>query len=73
MVNAAGYRGGELMPLIGKPADRGDVASVPRHRADPGARRDGKLLPILRDPDVSYYLRQEREGLILGPYEANAR
>jgi dimethylglycine dehydrogenase len=26
-------------------------------------------LPILRDPDDSYYLRQERQGLILGPYE----
>src|SRR5262249_50255747 len=29
-------------------------------------------LPLLRDPDVSYYLRQERGGLILGPYEHTA-
>src|SRR5690606_5598946 len=36
------------------------------------AGRDGKL-PLLRDPDDSYYLRQERDGLILGPYERNAR
>ena len=29
-------------------------------------------LPLLRDPDVSYYLRQERDGLLLGPYEWQA-
>ena len=27
------------------------------------------MLPMLRDPDVSYYLRQEGKGFILGPYE----
>jgi dimethylglycine dehydrogenase len=26
----------------------------------------------VRDPDVSYYMRQERQGLILGPYEWQA-
>ena len=30
-------------------------------------------LPLLRDPDVSYYLRQERQGFILGPYEWQCR
>src|SRR5579875_2434427 len=30
-------------------------------------------LPILRDVDVSYYLRQERGGLLLGPYERPAK
>src|SRR5437667_334514 len=29
-------------------------------------------LPLLRDPDVSWYLRQERSGLLLGPYEWKA-
>lgn len=29
-------------------------------------------VPLLRDPDISYYLRQERGGLILGPYEHQA-
>ena len=29
----------------------------------------GRKLPLLRDPDVSYYLRQEKTGLNLGPYE----
>ncbi len=30
-------------------------------------------LPIIRDPEESWYLRQERDGLILGPYEADGR
>jgi dimethylglycine dehydrogenase len=29
-------------------------------------------LPIIRDPEESWYLRQERDGYILGPYEKNA-
>ena len=29
-------------------------------------------LPLLRDPDTSWYLRQERGGFLLGPYERNA-
>lgn len=29
-------------------------------------------LPIIRDPEESWYVRQERDGLILGPYESDA-
>ena len=29
----------------------------------------GREVPMVRDPDDSYYLRQERQGFILGPYE----
>lgn len=29
-------------------------------------------LPIIRDPEESWYLRQERDGFILGPYERDA-
>ena len=32
-----------------------------------------KKLPLLRDVDTSYYLRQEKNGLNLGPYEANCK
>jgi dimethylglycine dehydrogenase len=32
-----------------------------------------KKLPLLRDPDSSYYLRQEKNGLLLGPYERNCK
>jgi dimethylglycine dehydrogenase len=28
-----------------------------------------KEMPFIRDPDESWYLRQERDGVILGPYE----
>lgn len=30
-------------------------------------------LPIIRDPEESWYVRQERDGLILGPYERDAQ
>ena len=33
----------------------------------------GKKLPLLRDVDVSYYLRQEKNGFNLGPYEPNCK
>ncbi len=33
----------------------------------------GKKLPLLRDVDTSYYLRQEKAGLNLGPYERNCK
>ena len=29
-------------------------------------------LPVLRESDQSYYMREERQGLILGPYEKGA-
>ncbi len=34
--------------------------------------RGGRELAVLREPDQSYYLREERMGWILGPYEAGA-
>jgi dimethylglycine dehydrogenase len=33
----------------------------------------GAEVPILREVDVSYYLRQEGQGFLLGPYEKGAR
>ena len=30
-------------------------------------------LPFIRDPDESWYLRQERDGVILGPYEKDGQ
>ena len=32
-----------------------------------------KELPIIRDPEESWYLRQERDGFIVGPYEKSGR
>ena len=33
----------------------------------------GRELPMIRDPDRSWYLRQERDGVIIGPYEKSGR
>ena len=37
------------------------------------SREHGRKLPLLRDVDSSYYLRQEKNGLNLGPYERNCK
>jgi dimethylglycine dehydrogenase len=74
VINAAGYRGGEVAAMVGEYLPivtlshqyliTEDIPAL----LDRGAAR----LPLLRDPDVSYYMRQERQGLILGPYEWQA-
>ncbi len=79
VVNAAGYYaqrvgewfkpyGGRTVPmmvqshqyLISEP-----IAELEKWSSE----HDGKKLPLLRDVDSSYYLRQETYGLNLGPYE----
>jgi dimethylglycine dehydrogenase len=74
VVNAAGYRAAELMALIGRSLPLVTVSHqyLVTEPIDELAAC-GASLPILRDPDVSYYLRQERQGLLLGPYEADVR
>jgi dimethylglycine dehydrogenase len=73
VVNAAGYRAGEIMAMVGQYLPVVAMShqylvteSIPALAARP------EKLPLLRDPDVSYYLRQERDGLLLGPYEGQA-
>ena len=34
---------------------------------------NGRKVPLLRDVDSSYYLRQDKNGLNLGPYERNCK
>jgi dimethylglycine dehydrogenase len=75
VINAAGYRGGEIAAMIGEYLPivtlshqyliTEDIASL--------SERGSLRLPLMRDPDVSYYLRQERHGLLLGPYESRGR
>jgi dimethylglycine dehydrogenase len=45
-----------------------DTVSEVADRVAAGA----KELPIIRDPEESWYLRQERDGYIVGPYEKSA-
>jgi len=74
VINAAGYRGGEVAAMVGEYLPIVTLAhqylvteDIPELVA-----RGATRLPLLRDPDVSYYLRQERQGLLLGPYEWQA-
>src|SRR5690606_33399532 len=78
VVNAAGYRAREVsrwfMPFGGREVPQVTLSHqylITEPIAELQAR-DVKL-PILRDPDSSYYLRQEKHGLLLGPYERNCR
>ena len=79
VVNAAGYYaqrvsdwfrpfGGRRLPMVTMSHQYmlfDEVAEIRDWTA-----RHGRKLPMVRDPDVSYYLRQEKNGLNLGPYEA---
>ena len=73
VVNAAGYRAGEIMAMVGQYMP---IVSMAHQylvtETIPELEKNAAKLPLLRDPDASYYLRQERHGLLLGPYEWTA-
>ena len=75
VINAAGYRGGEVAAMVGVYLPIVTLAHQYLLTEDIPAlvERGAARLPLLRDPDVSYYMRQERHGLILGPYEWQAK
>ncbi|OED38727.1 dimethylglycine dehydrogenase [Chromatiales bacterium (ex Bugula neritina AB1)] len=78
IVNAAGTWGYEVGRMMGL-----DIPTVPvLHQylvtdsvPDITARELAGTpeLPIIRDPEESWYVRQERDGFILGPYEKEAQ
>ena len=78
VVNAAGTWGWEIGHMMGL-----NIPSVPvLHQylvtdsvPQVSDRIDAQLpeLPMIRDPEESWYVRQERDGLILGPYEKEAQ
>jgi dimethylglycine dehydrogenase len=73
LVNAAGYRAGEVMALIGRSLPIVTMSHQYLVMEDiPELAKRKQRLPLMRDPDISYYLRQERDGFILGPYERQA-
>ena len=82
VVNAAGYRaqelgrmfiphGGRDVPMMTMSHQYLLTDEIPELQA--WSKDEGQKLPLLRDVDSSYYLRQEKFGLNLGPYEANCR
>jgi dimethylglycine dehydrogenase len=72
VVNAAG----QWAPAVGRLAGV-DLPIVPlQHHyvvtdAIPELEAVSGELPVLRDPDASYYVRQEGAGLLVGPFERN--
>ncbi|MGE3307818.1 MAG: FAD-dependent oxidoreductase [Rhizobiaceae bacterium] len=78
VVNAAGYRAREVGKLFGRDIPMMVMShqyilfdEIPELKA--WSQENGRKLPLLRDVDTSYYLRQEKHGMNLGPYERNCR
>ncbi|MGY8669312.1 FAD-dependent oxidoreductase, partial [Bradyrhizobium sp. UFLA05-109] len=78
VVNAAGYRAQEVGRMFGREVPMMVMShqyllfeEIPEIAA--WSKEQGCKLPLLRDVDSSYYLRQEQNGMNLGPYEANCR
>ena len=80
VVNAAGYyaarvgnwfvpHGGRDVPMAVMSHQYFVTEPIPEIRA--WSEAQGRKLPMLRDVDSSYYLRQETHALNLGPYERN--
>ena len=79
VVNAAGYYaqrvsewfkpfGGRTLPMMVMSHQYLLTDEIPELEKW-SAEHDNRKLPLLRDVDSSYYLRQEKHGLNLGPYE----
>lgn len=78
VVNASGYRAGEVGRMFGRDVPMMVMShqyilfeEIPELAA--WTKEAGHKLPLLRDVDSSYYLRQEKTGMNLGPYEKNCR
>ncbi|MFQ5437896.1 MAG: FAD-dependent oxidoreductase [Paracoccaceae bacterium] len=82
VVNAAGYYaqrvgewfkpfGGRTVPMMVMSHQYMLTEEIPE--LDAWTKEVGHKLPLLRDVDSSYYLRQEKNGLNLGPYEKTCR
>lgn len=84
VVNAAGYRAQEVGRMFGREIPQMTMAhqylcseAVPELTARLAAGTT--KLPLMRDPDTSYprsggyYLRQDKDGFILGPYERDCQ
>ncbi len=82
VVNAAGYYaqrvgewfkpyGGRTVPMM--VMSHQYLLTEPIPEIEAWSKKHGRKLPLIRDVDVSYYLRQEKHGFNLGPYEPNCR
>ncbi len=82
VVNCAGYYaqrvgemfkpfGGRTVPMVVMSHQYFLTDEIPEVAA--WTKEQGHKLPIIRDVDISYYLRQDKNGLNLGPYERNCK
>ena len=82
VVNAAGYYaqrvgewfkpyGGRTVPMATMSHQYFLTDEIPELAA--WTKENGRKVPLLRDVDTSYYLRQDKNGLNLGPYERNCK
>jgi dimethylglycine dehydrogenase len=78
VVNAAGYYAARVGAMFGRRVPMMVMShqyllfdTIPELEA--WSRETGGKLPLLRDVDSSYYLRQEKMGFNLGPYENPCR
>ena len=74
VVNAAGYRAQEVGKWFGRHVPMMTMShqyllTEPVKELEDWLNDKGNKLPLLRDVDSSYYLRQEKTGFNLGPYE----
>ncbi len=70
IVNASGFRANEVAAMVGHQLPMNIMEHQYIVTDDiPELKERNEMLPMIRDPDVSYYLRQEGKGFILGPYE----
>ena len=74
VVNAAGLWAPEVSKMVGLeiPSIAISHTHILYETIDAVDKRD-TVLPLVRDPDKSVYLRQEMDSLILGMYEANGQ
>ncbi|MEM1301289.1 MAG: FAD-dependent oxidoreductase, partial [Pseudomonadota bacterium] len=82
VVNAAGYYaqrvgewfkpyGGRTVPMVVMSHQYFLTEEIPAIAE--WTKENGRKLPMIRDVDSSYYLRQDKNGLNLGPYERNCK
>jgi dimethylglycine dehydrogenase len=82
VVNCAGYyaqrvgemfkpHGGRTVPMVVMSHQYFLTGQLPE--LEEWTKEKGHKVPLLRDVDISYYLRQDKNGLNLGPYERNCK
>jgi dimethylglycine dehydrogenase len=82
VVNCAGYYaqrvgemfkpfGGRTVPMVVMSHQYFLTEPIPELEA--WTKEKGHKMPMIRDVDTSYYLRQDKHGLNLGPYERNCK